>query len=71
MIRQLKLAAIAGVAFASPGLIAKQHNHAAYPEQLGSVSFPVSCTEKVQAPFERGATLLIKWQPAVTSLTHG
>jgi tetratricopeptide (TPR) repeat protein len=58
MIRHLKLAAIAGLVFASPGLIAKQHNHAAYPEQLGSVSFPVSCTGMVQAPFERGVALL-------------
>lgn len=37
------------------------HHHEATPEdleKLGTVHFPVSCTEKVRAPFERGIALL-------------
>ncbi|HET7209882.1 MAG TPA: hypothetical protein VFI95_25140, partial [Terriglobales bacterium] len=28
------------------------------PQQVGNVHFPVSCSEKVQKPFERGVALL-------------
>jgi hypothetical protein len=58
MIRRLKLVAIAGLVFASPSLVAKQHNHADIPEQLGAVSFPVSCKANVQSRFNRGVALL-------------
>lgn len=42
------------------GLNAQEHHHAepSSPEQLGSVSFPISCSEDVQASFERGVALL-------------
>jgi hypothetical protein len=35
----------------------EEHSHPP-PEQLGKVSFPISCLPAVQQPFERGVALL-------------
>ena len=37
---------------------AQGHHEALSAEQLGSVSFPTSCADNVQKPFERGVALL-------------
>ncbi|MGA8028232.1 MAG: hypothetical protein WB992_13905, partial [Bryobacteraceae bacterium] len=41
-------------------LDAQEHHHTETPgaQQLGNVSFPVSCAASVQAPFEHGIALL-------------
>ncbi|MGA9393547.1 MAG: hypothetical protein WBV69_24160 [Candidatus Sulfotelmatobacter sp.] len=49
--------------FAPPGLVAggdetKHHHEELTPAELGTVSFPVSCSPTVQKPFERGVALL-------------
>jgi len=43
---------------AMPGMEHHHHDDAENLEKLGQVHFPVSCSDKVQAPFERGIALL-------------
>ena len=43
---------------AMPGMEHHHHDDAENLEKLGKVHFPVSCSDKVQAPFERGIALL-------------
>src|ERR1041385_4235147 len=50
----LTISAVSLVAFADD-----QHHHDAYdPNHLGTVSFPTSCSPKVQKDFEKGVALL-------------
>jgi len=39
-------------------LVAQEEHSHSTPEQLGKVSFPISCLPVVQQPFERGVALL-------------
>jgi tetratricopeptide (TPR) repeat protein len=53
---------IALTLMAGPPALAQHHRHGAAPsheeEQLGTVSFPTSCSPAAQKPFERGVALL-------------
>src|SRR5436853_2150079 len=56
--RHLLVAVLFASLSSTIALADQDHHEALSTEQLGSVSFPVSCAASVQKPFERGVALL-------------